>query len=201
MIRRPLALTLAATLALAPAALPAQRLSDSYEFLKAVRDAEGNKVIEFLDKPGSTIINTKDRDTGETALHIVAKRGDTTYLRYLLGRGANANAQDGRGNTALLLVTGIGCGDCIDILVKNKANVNLGNSSGETPLIRAVQLRNIDLAQKLLTAGANPDQADVIAGLSARDYARRDTRSPALTKLLTDAPKTGAPRAAAGPKL
>ena len=61
-----------------------QKFEDwTLEWVDYVKDSEGikeltpehNKVIEFLDKPGSTIINTKDRDTGETALHIVAKRG------------------------------------------------------------------------------------------------------------------------------
>src|SRR3546814_10574293 len=59
-----------------------------------------------------------------------------------------------------------------------RADVNLANGSGETPLIRAVQLRNLDLVRTLLKAGADPDQADPLAGLSARDYARNDSRSP-----------------------
>ncbi len=202
MIDRSFRFALATVLLLAPSALPAQRMSDSYEFLKAVRGGDGTKVTEFLDRPGTTVINTKDSGTGETALHIVAKRSDTTYIRYLIGKGANVNAQDGRGNSALMIAVEANCGDCIDILVRQKANVNLGNSSGETPLIRAVQLRNLDLSRKLLTAGANPDQADVLAGMSARDYAKRDSRSPALIKLLTDAPKSGGnARGVAGPRL
>ncbi|HWK35997.1 ankyrin repeat domain-containing protein [Sphingomonas sp.] len=191
---------LAAVVIAAPAALPAQRMSDSYEFLKAVRDADGTKVTEILDKPGSRIINARD-DAGDGALHIVAKRSDATYIRFLLGRGADINLQDGRGNTPLMVAISSSCFGCVDTLIKQKANINLANASGETPLIRAVQLRNLDLARTLLDAGANPDQRDVIAGLSARDYAQRDTRSPALTKLLADAPKAGATRRVSGPGL
>lgn len=191
---------LAAALLAAPTALPAQRMSDSYEFLKAVREADGNKVTQILDKPGSRIINTRD-DSGDAALHIVIKRGDVTYLRFLIARGANINIQDGRGNTPLMLAVGASCFDCVDVLTQQKANVNLANASGETPLIRAVQLRNLEMARRLLDAGANPDQRDVVAGLSARDYATRDTRSPALTKLLADAPKAGSSRRVAGPGL
>jgi ankyrin repeat protein len=193
-------LVLAAALLAAPAALPAQRMSDSYEFLKAVREADGNKVTQILDKPGSRIINTRD-DSGDAALHIVTKRGDVTYLRFLIARGANINIQDGRGNTPLMLAVSASCFDCVDVLTQQKANVNLANASGETPLIRAVQLRNLEMARRLLDAGANPDQRDVVAGLSARDYATRDTRSPALTKLLADAPKAGSSRRVAGPGL
>jgi ankyrin repeat protein len=196
---RPLALLIAATLAAIPTVAPAQRMSDSYEFLKAVKDANGNKVTEMLDKPGSTIVNTRDKDSGDTALHLVVKRGDATYTRYLLSRGANINAQDGRGNTPLLLAVNGGCMDCVEVLLARKANVNLGNASGETPLIRAVQLRNVDLTRTLLTAGANADQTDRVAGMSARDYSKVDNRSPVLTKLLTDAPK--AARGVSGPTL
>jgi hypothetical protein len=72
-----------AALALPP--LPAQQhFSDSYEFLKAVRKADGNKVNTFLQDKTLRIVNTKDRNTGEGALHIVVKRSDPTYLRVLI---------------------------------------------------------------------------------------------------------------------
>ena len=48
---------------------------------------------------------------------------------------------------------------------------------GETALIVAVQQRQLPMVRTLLAAGANPDKADSAAGLSARDYAARDTRS------------------------
>jgi len=197
---RPFRFAVVAALLAVPAALPAQRMSDSYEFLKAVRDGNGTKVTQMLDKPGSTIINTRDRDSGDTGLHIVVKRSDVTYTRYLLSRGANINAQDERGNTPLVLAVGGSCGECVDVLIRQRANVNLANASGETPLIRAVQIRNLEIAQRLITAGANPDQADVIAGMSARDYAKRDTRSPAIARLLSEAPRASN-RAVSGPKL
>ncbi len=195
-----LALTLSLTAAAVATPVAAQRMSDSYEFLKAVKDANGNKVTEMLDKPGSTIVNTKEGSTGDTALHIVTRRGDGAYVRFLISRGAAINVQDARGNTPLLLAVNGSCQDCIDTLLARRANVNLGNASGETPLIRAVQLRNLALAELLLKAGANPDQADRVAGMTARDYAKVDNRSPQLTKLLTDAPKAGS-RGTSGPKL
>jgi len=182
------------------ATLPAQRFSDSYEFLKAVRESDGNKVMEFLNQPGQSIVNTRDKNTGEAAIHIATKRGDATYLRVLLGRGASANVQDGRGNTPLMLAVTGNYPECVELLVQQRANVNLANASGETPLIRAVQLRNVELTRILLAGGANPDQRDTLAGMSAREYAVRDSRSPALIKMLNDAPKT-TKRAVAGPKL
>ncbi|KQM62065.1 MULTISPECIES: ankyrin repeat domain-containing protein [unclassified Sphingomonas] len=195
-----LRLVLAAALML-PAAAGAQQMSPGYLFLKAIRDEDGNKVNDILGQPGQTIINTKDRTTGEGALHIVAKSGNLTYLRFLLAKGANPNLQDNRGNTPALLAVESGSVEAINALAGRKANLNLGNGSGETPLIRAVQLRNLDMVRALVAAGANPDQADVIAGLSARDYAKRDTRTPALLKLLDEAPTAKPKTAVAGPRL
>ncbi len=196
----PIRVLLAAALLLPPAAAQAQQMSPGYLFLKAVRDEDGNKVNDILGQPGQTIINTRDRTSGEGALHIVAKNGNLRYLRFLLAKGANPNMQDNRGNTPALYAVETGSVEAIEALAERKANLNLGNSSGETPLIRAVQLRNVDMVRALVAAGANPDQADVIAGLSARDYARRDTRTPVLLKLLDAAPDK--PKAAvSGPRL
>lgn len=173
--------------------------SDSYKFLQAIRDAKGDDVMTFLNKPGTTIINTRDYKTGETALHIVVKRGDMTYLRFLLAKGADPNAKDDKGITPLLLAATTGESEMIQLLVTSGANVNLGNSSGETPLIRAVQNRDLATARILLTAGADPDQPDLLAGKSAREYATDDARSPAMAKLMADTPKKPR-RAVSGPK-
>ncbi|MEG3161999.1 ankyrin repeat domain-containing protein [Sphingomonas sp. LB2R24] len=177
----------------------AQGQSEGYKFLSAVRDAKNNEVLEMLGKPGSNIINTRDVTSGEGALHIVIKRGDEVYLRFLLQKGADANLRDGKGNTPLLLAVTLGQTGMIPILTAAGANPNLANSAGETPLIRAVQRRDVGMIRTLLTEGADPDQADIMAGMSARDYAKQDGRNPIVSKLLVDAPKK-VKKAVSGPK-
>ncbi len=190
---------LAALVLTAPAAAQFSQ-SDSYKFLQAVKDAKNDVVVNMLDEPGQTIVNTRDVTSGDGALHIVVKRGDLLYLRYLLSKGADPNLRDGDGNTPLLLAVQYGQNDAVDVLTGAGANVNLANASGETPLIRAVQKRDLALVRALLTAKADPDQTDNIAGRSARDYAHIDDRSPAIAKLIDDTPKTKT-RGVAGPKL
>ncbi|MBX9813811.1 MAG: ankyrin repeat domain-containing protein [Sphingomonas sp.] len=163
--------------------------SDGYKFLEAVKEAKGAEATELLTKPGTTVINHKDYNSGETALHIVAKRGDALWTRFLLQKGADPNARDGRGNTALLVAVTVGASDLVPILIAGKANVNLANQSGETPLIRAVQRRDLRAIGELLKAGADPDQPDNLAGRSARDYATEDTRFPQLAEAFKDVPK------------
>ena len=197
----PLALILAAPAALTAVPAAAQLgQSEGYKFLQAIKDAKNDEVIGFLDKPGATVINTRDISTGDGAIHIVVRRGDVPYLNYLLQKGANPDLRNFRGETGLLLAATLGRADLIDILIKNGANPNLGNSSGETALIRAVQRRDQSMVRTLLDLGADADQKDVIAGLSARDYAHQDTRSPAIAALIDAAPKK-VRRAVSGPKL
>lgn len=190
-----------AALALAPNLAYAQQQREGYKFLEAVRGEKETEVTAMLEKPGPTVINTRSLTNGETALHIVVQRGDKAYLTYLLQRGANPNVRDDAGVAPIVIAAGKGRTDLIEELVKYKANINYGNSSGETALIRAVQRRDLEMVRVLLADGADPDQVDLLAGMSARDYARDDRRTPALAKLLEDAPKKAKASTVAGPKL
>lgn len=202
MVLRAFRLATAAALLLSAAPAFAQRFSESYEFLEAIRKADGAKVNKFLQDKTLRIVNTKDRNTGEAAMHIVAKRRDALYLRALLqADDANPNIQDREGNTPLIVAIDQGWGEGVQILLRYKANVNLANSAGQTPLIRAVLMHDIDVVRTLLNGGANPDRGDYQTGMTARDYAKRESRYPAIAKLLAEAPKTGGAAAAAGPKL
>ena len=190
----------ALALLLAGTAASAQFQSDGYKFLDAIRNGKNDDVIGMVEKPGSRIVDTRDRTSGEGALHIVVRRGDQSYLVYLLTHGADPDLRDDKGDSPLLLAAMLGQETMVRPLLAARANPNLGNASGETPLILAVQRRDTQMVRELVAGGANPDQRDVIAGLSAREYAQRDTRSPALAKLLDDAPAK--PKAGvAGPKL
>jgi ankyrin repeat protein len=192
---------LVATLAL-PITPAGAQLSQSpgYKFLQAIRDAKNDDVIAILSKPGQTIVNTRDFNTGEGAIHIVTKRNDTAYLNFLIASQADVNLRDNKGDTAMLIAAGNGRSDILEILKKAGANVNLANNSGETPLIRAVQHRDLATVRTLLGEGADADQTDNVAGMSARDYAHQDTRSPAIAKLIDETPKA-AKRVVSGPKL
>lgn len=195
---RPLIAVALVALAIPATPLLAQRMQ-STTFLDAVRKQDGNKVTEMLNEPGQNIANVKD-DKGDAAIHIVTRRRDMTYLRFLLARGANINLEDSGGNSALMLAVEAGWPEGIALLIQQKANVNQANRGGETPLMRAVQRRDADLVRTLLAANADPDQTDRLAGMTARDYAARDTRSPLIGQLLKDAPKVKRVGAAAGPK-
>jgi len=190
---------LAAAVVAAPAAI-AQQSSQGYKFLEAVEKEDGKTVTDMLDTPGSTLVNSRQVTSGNGALHILTSHPNSLFFQFLLQRGADANMRDGKGNTPLVLATMAGREDLAQLLLTYKANPNLGNAGGQTPLILAVTNRDVALTRLLLANGADPDQTDNLAGMSARDYAKRDGRNPVLTKMLADAPKGRKRAAVAGPR-
>lgn len=176
------AVLLALTL-LPGAPVAAQNYSDGYKFLEAVEKKDGKTVMEMLDAPGSTVINSRDITNGRTALHIAVERRDLTWVNFLTGRQANPNLTDNRGVSPLMRATQLGFHEGIEALVKAGARVDEPNVAGETPLISAVHSRDTALMRVLLKAGADPDRSDN-SGRSARDYALlAGAQSPAMQEI------------------
>ncbi len=181
------------------AAPAAAQFSDSYKFLEAVRKGDGATVTRYAEAPGTTLVNTRDYSTGETALLITIGRKDTLWTRYLLAHGARTDIAANDGRTPLMLAVERRYSEGIDLLLAAGADVNQPNSSGETPLIRAVQLRDVALVRTLMKAGADPNKRDRLAGMSARDYADRDGRLPGITEALDSGKPAAASRPVQGP--
>lgn len=192
----------ALALALAPIAsgATAQFSSAGAEFLKAVRERDGTKVMGLLQTDGSTVVNFRDYGDGEAALHVATSRRDQSYMDVLLGWNANPNIQDDKGDTPLIMAARIGYLDGVNLLLRSGARVDLDNRAGETPLIVAVQQRQAPVVKRLLESGANPDKTDNAAGRSARDYAKLDRRNTDLLHLI-ETVKAARSRTVAGPKL
>ena len=183
---------------LLPAPAMAQ-FSTSYKFLESVRKKEAEEVTNTVDRPGSTIINTRDSSSGETALHIVTARRDSTWMGFLIGKGANVNLRDNHGATPLTLASNLGFVEGAQILVDHGARVDEPSQTGETPLIAAVHRRDVPMMRVLLKAGADPSRKDN-SGRSAREYAELDSKNSNLvTEIDANARKRSG--AAAGGKI
>lgn len=195
-----LSLVLVAALGVATAPVSAQKFSDSYTFLKAVKERDGATVERLLATPSSTVLNTKDTSSGDAALHTVARGRDLSWVSYLLAKRARPDVQNNQGETPLSLAAQLGWAEGADLLLRAGASVDLPNRRGETPLILAVQLRDAAMVRLLLGKGANPKRTDSAAGYSALDYARRDNRAGHILKIL-EAGAAKPARQIAGPKL
>ena len=180
-----LALLVAATgLTLSPAQA---QFRGGYAFLQAVESRDGTKATEAL-KDDPSFINTRNPDNGQTALIIVTKRRDISWLRFLLGKGADPSIGDRQGVTPLMHAALINFTDGAEELLNEKAPVDQTNRRGETALILAVQSKNVAMVRLLVKRGANPDKADHVAGMSARAYAKRDDRTGQIVTLLDAKP-------------
>jgi ankyrin repeat protein len=81
-------------------------------------------------------------------------------LKYLVHKGANVNAKDGKGftplhNVAIRKVASDGNVEAVKFLVANGANVNAKNNLNMTPLHRAALSGNIEVVKILVSSGAN----------------------------------------------
>lgn len=156
------------------------QMSDGFNFLKAVKERDGNKATDMLNQPGSTLIDSRDSSTGETALHIAVARRDALWTRFLLDKGADPNIADRKGVTPLSLAVNLGFPDGVDALIAKRARIDSTNDAGETPLIAAVHRRDVAMIRLLMKGGANPDRSDN-SGRSARDYAQLMGASAGIT--------------------
>lgn len=193
------ALVAAAALTAAVPAGAQISFSNSYTFIKAVKDRDGDKVTDLLSSPSNFVINTTESGSGNGALHIVALDRDFTWLNFLLMKGAKADLKNEEGNTPLMLASQIGWVEGAELLLRRGAAVDLANNRGETPLMLAVQHRDPAMVRLLLAKGADPRRTDNVAGYSALDYAKRDGRAAAIVKMLEEPAKPE--KGMAGPKL
>lgn len=173
----------AGALALLSAPAFAQLTSNNgQDFLDAIQKRDGNKATQIIaDHP--TIIDVKDGN-GDTGLIIAIRASDRDWTGFLLNKGADPNLQGAHGDTPLITAAKNGFDEAAGWLIGLGANVDGTNKAGETPLIIAVQQRDARLVKLLLDHGADPDRTDAVAGYSARDYAKRDTRARDIQKLI-----------------
>lgn len=171
--------------AITAAAVPVAAQVTGFEgaqFVKAIKDGKNDDAIKLLQATPS-VINARDT-TGETALLAAIENRDHEWTGYLLQQGADPNLAGPNGETPLIAAARAGYPEAADWLIGLGAKVDETNRAGETALIIAVQRRQVPIVRSLLNAGADPDKTDSVAGYSARDYARRDTRSPQILKLI-----------------
>jgi ankyrin repeat protein len=91
---------------------------------------------------------------------LVAKEGDAEGVHSLLGRGAEVNALDGNGYTALHGAAESGHAGIIQILIDNRANANIKGRDDWTPLHAAALNNKVDAIRTLRGNGADANAKD-----------------------------------------
>ena len=90
------------------------------------------------------------------ALHRAAQAGDVVGLKAALAVGADVDALDGRGRTALMHAVDKGYTLLVEPLLAARAMVNVRAPDGATALLMAVALGHTEIVAMLMKAGADP---------------------------------------------
>ena len=113
----------------------------------------------------------------EARLLEAARHNDLTQVQQLLADGADIEAADTHGNTALMISAAYGYAELARLLIDHGAEVNARGYIGNTALIDAVQEGYAEIARLLLDSGADVNarnQYGTSASSLALGWGRRD---------------------------
>lgn len=132
---------------------------------------------ELLENSGKNIKETKKE------LHYAV---DAKTVRLLVEKGANVNAADARGYTALHLAVTEKRLETVRELIKSGGNVNAEEYGNKcTSLHLACMVGEKEIVEELVKAGAEIEQADKF-GMTAMDYAKNSKDVTEVLKKETD---------------
>jgi uncharacterized protein len=137
------------------------------------------EAAKLLLKAGAAV-NAREQFGAQTPLMWAAARRHPEMVELLLSKGADVNARgavrdykrvataesraaprDRGGFTPLMYAARGNCGECVEVLLKHKADVNLADPSFVVPLSIAMMNSNWDIAKRLIEAGADVNQWDM----------------------------------------
>ena len=147
--------------------------------LLAVARTGNVKAAELLLDEGASV-DARERWGEQTPLMWASARRHPEMMQLLIARGADVNARsmvrdyqrhvtaegrpkslDSGGLTPLLYAARENCIACVDVLLKSKADIDLPDPDGVSPLLVAIMNANWDLARRLIDAGADVNQWDL----------------------------------------
>jgi ankyrin repeat protein len=154
-------------------------------------NADGQTALQLVARTGNVeaatllldhgaTVDAKEKFGGQTALMWASARRHPEMMRFLISKGADVNAAsiernyqrhvqaegrpknlDSGGLTPLLYAARENCIACVGVLLENKADINLPDPDGVSPLLVAIMNANWDLARQLIEAGADVNQWNI----------------------------------------
>ncbi|KAI4673559.1 uncharacterized protein J4E88_008614 [Alternaria novae-zelandiae] len=101
---------------------------------------------------GNVDVNSVELQEEETALHIAARSGNSTMVRYLVSKNANFDARNRHQQTPLMVATE----ETVQIdLLKSGADPNIQDMDDNTALHSAIRLGHVNTVRELVRKGAN----------------------------------------------
>jgi ankyrin repeat protein len=153
--------------------------ADGETALHLVARSGNVEAAKLLLKAGAAV-NAREQFGAQTPLMWAAARRHPEMVELLLSKGADVNARgavrdyrrvataesraaprDRGGFTPLMYAARGNCRECVEVLLKHKADVNLADPSFVVPLSIAMMNSNWDIAKRLIEAGADVNQWDM----------------------------------------
>jgi ankyrin repeat protein len=137
-------------------------LHDAAEFggnAKGIQKITGYQSLRELVENTKIDVNSRQRWTEYTPLHLAAREGQVSSLEELLDLGADIEATVG-GNTSLHLAATFGKDKIIEVLLRKGANKEAQNRHGQTALHLAIADGRECAAKALLDAKVNIEARD-----------------------------------------
>jgi ankyrin repeat protein/tetratricopeptide (TPR) repeat protein len=150
--------------------------------LSAAAQSDWLRVARYLLDHQARVDVLSPGNYDETPLITAAENGHKAMVELLLERGADINAKDKRGMTALHLAAQHGFQAVVEALIAHKADVNALDDGRRTPLAVAAAYKRASVVQQLLQAGANPNLVDGYGATCLADAAGNG--SPESVKVL-----------------
>ena len=146
----------------------------SYTALSHASEAMYEEVVDALLSRPEVDPNSRGLNSRPVLLAYVW-RDSKARVEKLLARGADVNAQDADGDTALHGAAQTGNVEIMQMLLDKGANPNSQNRSGGTPLMWSAAYGHDDAARLLLSRGADTSLKDS-DGVTAAEWAVRNKR-------------------------
>ncbi|GDY11496.1 hypothetical protein LBMAG53_03730 [Planctomycetota bacterium] len=118
------------------------------------------QVAERLLADNPHLVQLRD-GRGQTALHLLAQRGEANAVVFLIERGAEVDPRNDFGSTALIDAAKAGHLDVVQILADHGANLSARERSGDTALAGAALCGQTNVVEELLIRLADRPEGDL----------------------------------------
>ena len=125
------------------------------EITKLVICGDSNAVSNLISKKPNIVREYIRDNYGLTLLDWSIFNGQHKIAAILLENGAEIEAKDRNGNTALLIAARLGKLDIVKLLLEKKANIKASNEQKNTPLLLAITRNHTQIATILIKKGAD----------------------------------------------
>lgn len=128
-----------------------------------------------IGKAGDTVTANRPEEMKSLDEQLIdaARNGDTAAVRKWLEQGANIDAQDDSGKTAVMAATVGNHAETVKALIDRGANLDIRDNRSDNPLLYAGAEGLLDIVKLAIEAGADPELTNRFGGTALIPAAER----------------------------